>query len=72
MFRKDRAQASARNVPLVPTIAESDTPNALTANTLHKSRRGHDVTHVTNGSELFGQLNTPSDSPGFSVDSRTF
>ena len=59
MFRKDRTRASAPNIPLVPTSAKGETPNALTANTLRKSRRNYDVTHVANVSELIGQLNTP-------------
>jgi predicted DNA-binding protein len=37
-------------------IAESETPNELTAETLRKSRRGEDVFHASNASELFEQL----------------
>ena len=37
-------------------ILESDTPNALTAETLRKSREGEDVFRTANASDLFKQL----------------
>jgi len=37
-------------------IAESDTPNALTAETLRKSREGEDVFRASSASDLFKQL----------------
>ncbi len=37
-------------------IAQSDTPNALTAETLRKSREGEDVFRAANASDLFKQL----------------
>lgn len=37
-------------------IAGSETPNALTAETLLKSRRGEDVFHASSASDLFKQL----------------
>jgi len=37
-------------------IDESETPNALTAETLRKSRRDEDVSHAANAAELFSQL----------------
>jgi len=37
-------------------IAECETPNALTAETLRKSREGDDVFHASNASDLFKQL----------------
>ena len=37
-------------------IAESETPNALTAETLRKSAKGEDVFHVSSLSGLFKQL----------------
>lgn len=38
-------------------IAESETPNALTAETLRKSCEGEDVFHASSVSGLFKQLN---------------
>ena len=37
-------------------IAESETPNALTVETLRKSRAGEDVFHASSVSDLFKQL----------------
>ncbi len=37
-------------------IADSETPNALTAETLRKSRKSEDVFHASNVSDLFKQL----------------
>jgi predicted DNA-binding protein len=37
-------------------IADSETPNALTAETLRKSDRGEDVFYASNSTELFRQL----------------
>lgn len=37
-------------------IADSETPNALTAETIRKSRQGEDVFHTSNPSDLFDQL----------------
>ena len=37
-------------------IAESETPNALTAETLRKSRKGEDVFHASSASDLFKRL----------------
>ena len=37
-------------------IAESETPNALTAETLRKSRNDEDVFHAANASDLFKHL----------------
>lgn len=37
-------------------IADSKTPNALTAETLRKSDRGEDVFDATNAADLFRQL----------------
>lgn len=37
-------------------IAESETPNALTAETLRKSGEGEDVFHASSVSDLFKQL----------------
>jgi predicted DNA-binding protein len=37
-------------------IAESETPNALTAETLRKSRDGEDVLHASSASDLFKHL----------------
>ena len=37
-------------------IADSETPNALTAETLRKSRKVEDVFHASNASDLFKQL----------------
>ncbi len=37
-------------------IAESETPNALTAETIRKSRQGEVVFHASNPSDLFDQL----------------
>ena len=37
-------------------IADSETPNALTAETLHKSRRGEDVFTAPTAGKLFEQL----------------
>jgi len=37
-------------------IAESETPNALTAETLRKSDRGEDVFFASNAADLFKQL----------------
>ena len=37
-------------------IADSETPNALTAETLRKSRKGEDVFQVSSASALFKQL----------------
>ncbi|HOE44101.1 MAG TPA: hypothetical protein PLB25_21085 [Rhodoferax sp.] len=37
-------------------IAESETPNALTANTLRKSDAGEDVFYASGASDLFKQL----------------
>ena len=37
-------------------IAESETPNALTAETLRKSREGEDLFHASSASDLFKQL----------------
>jgi predicted DNA-binding protein len=37
-------------------IADSETPNALTAETLRKSREGEDVFQASNASDLFKQL----------------
>jgi len=37
-------------------IADSETPNALTAETLRKSDRGEDVFYASNSADLFKQL----------------
>ena len=37
-------------------IADSETPNDLTAETIRKARRGEDVFHAANAEELFKQL----------------
>lgn len=37
-------------------IAESETPNTLTAETLHKSRQGEDIFHAASAADLFKQL----------------
>ncbi len=37
-------------------IAESETPNALTAGTLRKSAEGEDVFHASSAADLFKQL----------------
>ena len=37
-------------------IADSETPNALTAETIRKARQGEDVFHAANPSDLFKQL----------------
>ena len=37
-------------------IAESETPNALTAETLRKSDRGEDVFYASSAADLFKQL----------------
>ncbi|KAF3999206.1 addiction module antitoxin [Glaciimonas immobilis] len=37
-------------------IAENETPNALTAETLRKSERGEDVYSASNAADLFKQL----------------
>ena len=37
-------------------IAESETPNALTAETLRKSRKDEDVFHASSASDLFKHL----------------
>jgi len=37
-------------------IADSETPNALTTETLRKSDRGKDVLYAANSTELFRQL----------------
>lgn len=37
-------------------IADSETPNALTAETIRKARQGEDVFHASNPSDLFKQL----------------
>jgi len=37
-------------------IADSETPNALTAETIRKSMRGEDVFYAANTDELFDQL----------------
>lgn len=37
-------------------IADSETPNALTAETLRKSNKGEDVFHVSSETGLFKQL----------------
>lgn len=37
-------------------IADSETPNALTAATIHKGRQGEDVFHASSLSDLFKQL----------------
>ncbi len=37
-------------------IAESETPNALTAETIRKARQGEDVFHASSASDLFKQL----------------
>ena len=37
-------------------IADSETPNSLTAETIRKSRRGEDVFHAASAEELFAQL----------------
>ncbi len=37
-------------------IADSETPNALTTETLLGSREGKDVFHATDASDLFNQL----------------
>ena len=37
-------------------IADRETPNALTAETLRKSRRGEDVFNASNAKDLFKQL----------------
>jgi predicted DNA-binding protein len=37
-------------------IAESETPNAMTAETLRKSRKGEDVFKASSASALFKQL----------------
>ena len=37
-------------------IGDSETPNALTADTIRKGRRGKDVFHASSPSDLFKQL----------------
>ena len=37
-------------------IADSETPNALTADTIRKSRRGEDVLTATSAASMFEQL----------------
>lgn len=37
-------------------IADSETPNALTAETIRKGRQGEDVFHTSSPSDLFKQL----------------
>lgn len=37
-------------------IADSETPNALTAETILKGRQGQDVFHASSASDLFKQL----------------
>jgi hypothetical protein len=37
-------------------IAQSETPNELTADTLRKARRGEDVFHAKDAEDLFQQL----------------
>ena len=37
-------------------IADSETPNALTADTIRKSRRGEELFHAASASDLFKQL----------------
>lgn len=37
-------------------IADSETPNALTADTIRKARQGEDVFHASSPSDLFKQL----------------
>jgi predicted DNA-binding protein len=37
-------------------IADSETPNVLTADTIRKARQGEDVFHVSSTSDLFKQL----------------
>jgi len=37
-------------------IADSETPNALTADTIRKARKGEDVFHVSSPAELFKKL----------------
>ena len=37
-------------------IADSETPNALTADTIRRSRNGEDVFHASSPSDLFKQL----------------
>jgi predicted DNA-binding protein len=37
-------------------IADSETPNALTAETIRKGRKGEDVFQASNPSDLFKQL----------------
>ena len=37
-------------------IASSETPNALTAETLRKARKGEDVFHASSPADLFKQL----------------
>jgi len=37
-------------------IADSETPNALTAETIRKGRQGKDVFHASSLSDLFKQL----------------
>lgn len=37
-------------------IADSETPNALTADTIRKARQGEDLFHATDPSDLFKQL----------------
>ena len=37
-------------------IADRETPNALTANTLRKARKGQDLFRAANPSDLFKQL----------------
>ena len=37
-------------------IADNETPNVLTADTIRKGRQGEDVFHASNPSDLFKQL----------------
>lgn len=37
-------------------IADSETPNALTAETIRKARKGEDLLHASSASDLFKQL----------------
>jgi predicted DNA-binding protein len=37
-------------------IADSETPNALTADTIRKARKGEEVFHASSPSDLFKQL----------------
>ncbi len=62
-----KALAASRHCPAAQIIRElmrryidsGETPNALTARTLRKSRDGKDIFHSANASDLFKELAMP-------------